>query len=60
MPWNEKVDKLKAEIRKAAAENDSIADWNKEEEAKRLEVALGKLLERNSALEAEKKDRSEL
>jgi outer membrane murein-binding lipoprotein Lpp len=55
--WNEKVDKLKAEIKKAAAHNDPIAHRNNEEEAKRLEVELGKLLERNNALEAEKEGR---
>jgi outer membrane murein-binding lipoprotein Lpp len=55
--WNEKVDKLKAKIKKAAAENDSVAHRNNEEEAKRLEVELGGLLERTSALEAEKEGR---
>src|SRR5688500_12564605 len=57
MAWNEKVDKLKAKIKKAAADNDSVAHRNNEEETKRLEVELGKLLERTSALEAEKEGR---
>ena len=57
MAWNEKADKLKAKIKKAAAENDSVAHRNNEEEAKRLEVELGELLERTSALEAEKEGR---
>ena len=57
MAWNEKVDKLKANIKKAAAENDSVAHRNNEEEAKRLEVELRELLERTSALEAEKEGR---
>jgi outer membrane murein-binding lipoprotein Lpp len=57
MAWNEKVDKLKAKIKKAAANNDSVAHRNNEEEAKRLEVELGELLERTSVLEAEKEGR---
>ena len=57
MAWNEKADKLIAKIKKAAADNDSVAHRNNEEEAKRLEVELGKLLERNNALEAEKEGR---
>ncbi len=55
--WNEKVDKLKAKIKKAAADNDRIAHRNNEEEAKRLEVELGELLDRTTALEAEKEGR---
>ena len=43
MAWNEKVDKLKAKIKKAAADNDSVAHRNNEEEAKRLEVELGNI-----------------
>ena len=57
MAWNEKADKLKAKIKKAAADNDSVAHRNNEEEAKRLQVELGALLERTSALEAEKEGR---
>jgi outer membrane murein-binding lipoprotein Lpp len=57
MAWNEKLDKLKAKIKKAAADNDSVAHRNNEEEAKRLEVELGELLERTNALEAEKEGR---
>ncbi len=57
MAWNEQVDKLKAKIKKAAADNDPIAHRNNEEEAKRLEVELGKLLDRTSALEADKEGR---
>jgi outer membrane murein-binding lipoprotein Lpp len=52
--WNEKVDKFKLKVKKAAAKNDPIAQRNNEQEAKRLEVELGKLKERNSALEAER------
>jgi hypothetical protein len=54
MAWTEKADKLKAKIRKAAAENDPIAHRNNQEEAKRLEVELEKLEERNRVLEAER------
>jgi hypothetical protein len=54
MAWREKVDKFKLKVKKAAAENDPIAQRNNEQEAKRLEVELGKLKERNSALEAER------
>ena len=54
MAWNEKVDKFKLKVKKAAAENDPIAQRNNEQEAKHLEVELGKLKERNSALEAER------
>jgi hypothetical protein len=57
MAWNEKVDKLKAKIKKAAAENDSVAHRNNEEEAKRLELELRELLDRTSALEEEKEGR---
>ena len=32
MAWNEKVDKLKAKIKKAAADNDSVAHRKNEEE----------------------------
>jgi hypothetical protein len=52
--WNEKVDKFKLKVKKAAAKNDPIAQRNNEQEAKRLEVELEKLKERNSALEAER------
>jgi hypothetical protein len=54
MAWNEKVDDLKAKIKKAAADNDSVAHLSNEEEAKRLEVELETLQERNRALEAER------
>ena len=57
MAWNEKADKLIAKIKKAAADKDPIAHRNNEEEAKRLEVELRELLERTSALEAEKEGR---
>jgi outer membrane murein-binding lipoprotein Lpp len=54
MAWNEKADTLKAKIKKAAADNDPIAQRNNEEEAKRLEADFRKLQERHSALEAER------
>ena len=54
MAWNEKADNLKAKIKKAAADNDPIAHPSNEEEAKRLEVELETLQERNRALEAER------
>ena len=54
MAWNEQVEKLKAKIKKAATDNDPLAHRSNEDEAKRLEVDLGKLLERNRALEAER------
>lgn len=54
MAWNEKADTLKAKIKKAAADNDPIAHRSNEEEAKRLEVELETLQERNRALEAQR------
>jgi hypothetical protein len=57
MAWNEKADKLQAKIKNAAADNDSVTHRNNEEAAKRLGVELGKLLERNSAIEAEQEGR---
>ena len=55
--WTEKADKLIAKIKKAAADNDSVAHRNNEEEAKRLEVEMKTLEERNRALEAEREGR---
>jgi hypothetical protein len=49
--------KLKAKVENAAADNDSVTHRNNEEDAKRLEFDLGKLLECNSATEAEKEGR---
>ena len=57
MAWNEKAETLKAKIKKAAADNDPIAQRNNEEEAERLKVELRELLERTSVLEAEKEGR---
>ena len=57
MAWNEKADKLIAKIKKAAADKDPIAHRNNQEEAKRLEVELKKLEERNRVLEAEREGR---
>lgn len=54
MAWNEKADRLKAKIKKAAVDNNPIAHRSNEEEAKRLEVELETLQERNRALEAQR------
>ena len=55
--WTEKADKLIAKIKKAAADKDPIAHRNNQEEAKRLEVELKNLEERNRVLEAEREGR---
>jgi outer membrane PBP1 activator LpoA protein len=57
MAWNEKAETLIAKIKKAAADNDSVAHRNNQEEAKRLEVELKKLEERNRIFEAEREGR---
>ena len=57
MAWNEKAGKLIAKIKKAAADKDPIAHRDNQEEAKRLEVELKRLKERNRVLEAEREGR---